>query len=275
MSCEIFGALVVWIMAAAIEALKCHVMKTLGHRDAVLERNDRVAISPKHGNGRQIVELVCVIEEGLSLTAPADHAANGATERSCGARHCVHPRQVRDVVVREVPPEDWHRDAGARAHQRLHDRVDETWCGGCEPQQHEHLATETTRRDEAKTTDARAIVANEDLRDPSAERVAHEVGAFDLEVIEPGADHLRVPLDRIRRVRATREPMTWQIGHQHAVGSREDRSCETPASVRVGQPVQQDEWRPASELGPVQVGSVDVDERSVTADAHPCASRIV
>ena len=73
-------------------------------------------------------------------------------------------------------------------------------------------------------------------------------------------DDVRVPVERVARVRSRRLAMTGEVEHEDAARARERGGHGKPGSMRIAEPVQENERRPAPELGPVKLDPPDAHE---------------
>src|ERR1019366_4850715 len=71
---------------------------------------------------------------------------------------------------------------------------------------------------------------------------------------------------RVARVRPRRLAVAREVEHQHAAAPREGGGHGEPRAMRIAEPMQKDEGRPAAELCPVQIDLTDARERALGND---------
>jgi hypothetical protein len=129
------------------------------------------------------------------------------------------------------------------------------------------LPAQSSGGDQTETTHAVGVGQEQELSHAPAVGMPDQVDLLEPERIDPSADDLRVPIEAVRRVRPFGQTMTRKVEHQHAM-RRGQRPCHPgPSPVRVGKPVQQDQWAPGARLRPMQRRSVN--------DAGPVLDRRV
>ena len=107
------------------------------------------------------------------------------------------------------------------------------------------------------------------LRDAPTVGVADHGGRSDADRVEPPEDHRRVPVERVRRVRAVGQAVPGQVEEQHAKVLGQSRGDELPRPVRVAQAMKEDEGRTGAQLRPRERRAED--ERATRSSKHRAA----
>lgn len=246
------------VVPAALERDEADTLERLDERSPVGDRDDPVADAPEDGDRRELSDLVCVVEECPALSAPVDDVPDGPRERAGGTGLGVHRRELSDLILGEgrVPEK---REVCPDPHERLPERFDDDGHRR-EAKRCTDLPPKASRRDEDEPSNSLGELAQEHLRDPTAERVPHDVHLSDAERIEPVCDDACVPDELVARVGPLGQTMARQIGHEDAAIGREVRCDVLPRSMRIVETVQQEQWCRAarvSELHPVKADAVD------------------
>jgi hypothetical protein len=71
-----------------------------------------------------------------------------------------------------------------------------------------------------------------------------------------------MPVERVRRVRASGDPMTGKVRHEDASRESESGSNGGPRAMRVAEPVQKDEGPSAPQFDPMNIDPFDADRRT-------------
>lgn len=90
----------------------------------------------------------------------------------------------------------------------------------------------------------------------------YDIGLRDAHGGEPRSHHVGMPLERVARVRTLRLAVTREVEHEHPARASQVRRGQKPSAVRVAEPVQEHERRPATELCPVQTNALHGEERA-------------
>ncbi len=141
-------------------------------------------------------------------------------------------------------------------------------CRAAEPEAEVDAASEAAGRHEGEPPHAPISLEQQPLGDAAAERVADEIEVVDPERVEPGADHLGVPGERVARVGSTREAVPGEVGRDHPPRPGELGRSEAPRRARVSEPVKQDERPTLPERPVMQVDVADANERGRSSEEH-------
>ncbi len=250
--------LAMWIVSTALEPDEADTLERLDERPSVRDRNDPVANAPEDGDRRELRDLVRVVEERLALSTPVDDVPDGPRECSRGTGLGVHRRELSDLFSREgrVPEK---REVRPYSHERLPEGFDDEGRRR-ETKRCTDLPPQASRCHEDEPSDSLGALAQEHLRDPTAERVPHDVHLSDTERIQPVCEDACVPDELVAGVGPLGQAMARQIRHEDAPISREFGCDVLPRSVRIVESVQHDHRRRAvriSELRPVKADAVD------------------
>jgi hypothetical protein len=109
------------------------------------------------------------------------------------------------------------------------------------PQCRPHLTTKAAGRLEAEASNALAMVQQHPERDAAPERMAHEVDLGEAYRVEPCSDDIRVPVERVARVRTRRLTIAAEVKHEDAPRACERGGYREPATMRVAEPVKENE----------------------------------
>src|SRR5580704_242291 len=92
--------------------------------------------------------------------------------------------------------------------------------------------------------------------------MANEVDLVEAERIEPAGHDSGMPVERVRRVGASGDPVTGEVRHEHASRESERRSNGGPRAMRIAEPVQKDERRSPPQFDPMNIDPFDADRRT-------------
>jgi hypothetical protein len=237
--------------------------------DSVGDRDQGVAIAPEDRDGRQRPRLVCAVEKVPALAPSVDDIAHTTRKGTCGAGACVELREDRDLLFGERAPSRIERPCRAERHEWLTEAFDEEGKRR-PPKRRADLAAKTAGRFETEPPDALAMPEKHPLCDASAERMPDEVHLVEVELLQPRANNIRVPVERVARVGARRLTVASKIEHEDPARARESRSHGEPGSVRVTEPVQENERVARSQFGPVKIDLSDTGETMGSSDGGGC-----
>jgi len=114
---ECGGLLIVEIMPTAVELPEKSPFDRFDECTTLRDGNDRVTITPTEGDGRELGDLVSLLEERATLATPVDHVAHRSRERARGPRHGVHRAELPDLLLRKSRAIAMQRDSRSKCNR--------------------------------------------------------------------------------------------------------------------------------------------------------------